>query len=288
VTIGLPVYNGQRFLAEAIESLLAQTYRNIRLCISDNASTDGTEAICRAFAARDSRVVYSRLTENIGGVPNHNRVAAEATGKYFMWASHDDLWRPDYVEKCVARLESDPGAVVAYTKIGIVDDAGDVTKLMDVAHTTDSCRPAERLREFTDPYSILEVMYGLIRVDTLRKTLPMPLHPGNDRLYFAAVALHGRFVQVPEHLYMRRDHENRTVNLYRHLRERYHWVAPSMAGRRTFPHWAYLRGYAGSVLRAPLCLRDRLACGLVLVKWVRYCSRELLSDFLPLKPSPKS
>jgi hypothetical protein len=229
--------------------------------------------------------VYSRLSENIGGVPNHNRVAAEATGKYFMWASHDDLWRKDYVEKCVERLESDPATVVAYTKIGIVDDAGQVMKLMDVAHTADSCRPAERLREFTDPYSILEAMYGLIRVETLRKTRLMPFHPGSDRLLFAEIALRGRFVQVPEYLYMRRDHANRSVRVHRHLRDRYQWVAPSLAGRRAYPHWAYLRGYACSVLRAPLRLRDRLACGLVLVKWVRYCARELLSDLTPLRAS---
>src|SRR3954470_1068595 len=91
VSIGLPVYNGQRFLAPAVSSLLAQTFADFELVICDNASTDDTEAICRRFAERDPRVRYHRNEQNVGAAPNFNRALALSTGQYFKWAAHDDL-----------------------------------------------------------------------------------------------------------------------------------------------------------------------------------------------------
>src|SRR5919112_5909956 len=100
VTIGLPVYNGERFLEQALDGLLAQTFTDFELIISDNASTDRTPEICQAYAARDSRIRYVRQPENIGAGPNHNILVPMARGEYFKWASHDDLYDPDLVAKC--------------------------------------------------------------------------------------------------------------------------------------------------------------------------------------------
>ncbi len=281
VSIGLPVFNGAQFLAESIESLLMQTYKNIKLIISDNASTDATPEICKRYGSLDSRLSYSRLSENIGGVPNANRVFSLASGRYFMWAAHDDLWKPTYVEKCVHSLENDPDAVVACSEMGIIDEAGTVQRLLETRHTADSPRAAERLREFTQVYSITDASYGVTRADVLRKTRLFPLHPGHDKILLAELALRGRFIRLPEYLYMRRDHGRRSVKVYPRMRDRYVWVDPAYAGKRMFPHWAYLRGYAGAVLRVPLTLPARAACGIVLLKWVRSYWKELVKDLKP-------
>jgi len=97
VSIGVPVYNGSKFLRESLDSIAAQTYQNIEVVVSDNASTDQTPDICAEFAVRDRRFRHVRLAENIGGVPNHNHVFSLTRGKYFMWGSHDDMFAPSYV-----------------------------------------------------------------------------------------------------------------------------------------------------------------------------------------------
>ena len=98
VSIGMPVYNGEPFISEALDSLLDQTFTDFELIISDNASTDSTEAICRQYAAKDSRIRYVRQAENLGAPANFQFVLDQAVGKYFMWAAADDLQTPNYIE----------------------------------------------------------------------------------------------------------------------------------------------------------------------------------------------
>lgn len=120
VTIGLPVFNGSPMLAETVAGLLAQTHRHLRLVVSDNASTDDTESICRAAAAADSRVTYYRQETNLGPWPNFRFVLDQAEGPLFMWASHDDAWHPRYVETCVQALNSRPDLGIAFTRFASV------------------------------------------------------------------------------------------------------------------------------------------------------------------------
>ncbi len=281
VSIGLPVFNGERFLGEAVESLLHQTYRNIELIISDNASTDATPEICQRYAAEDDRVRYSRLPENIGGVPNANRAFSLATGTYYMLAADDDVWQPTYVEQCVRCLERDPGTVLVCSEMAIIDETGTIRRQMKSPHTADSQRPAERLSEFTNTFTITDASYGVTRADTMRRTPLFVIHPGHDRILLAELALWGRIVRLPEYLYMRREHTGRSVQAYPTLRERYAWLSPNHAGRRVFPHWAYLRGFASAVARVPMNLRNKMACGIVLLRWVRYHWKDLAGDLKP-------
>ena len=120
VSIGLPVHNGATFLAEAIESILAQTFPGFELVISDNASTDRTPEICRSYAAADGRIRYYRQETNIGAAQNYNVVFQRSSGKYFKWAAHDDLIRPTFLARCVAALEADPEAVLCHSVVEIV------------------------------------------------------------------------------------------------------------------------------------------------------------------------
>lgn len=117
VSIGMPVYNGEAFVETALRALLAQDYPRLEIVISDNASTDGTEAICRRLVAEDPRLRYERNATNIGAMPNFMRVLQQANGPYFMWAAHDDLWNPRFVSLLVAALRAHPEAVLATSQV---------------------------------------------------------------------------------------------------------------------------------------------------------------------------
>ena len=105
LSIGLPVYNGENYLAESLDALLGQTYEDFELIISDNASTDGTADICHSYAKQDSRIRYIRQRQNIGCAPNHNYLVDEARGELFKWASDDDLYARDMIRLCVEALD---------------------------------------------------------------------------------------------------------------------------------------------------------------------------------------
>jgi glycosyltransferase involved in cell wall biosynthesis len=115
VSVGLPVYNGRETVRRAIDSLLAQTFADFELMISDNASTDGTDEVCREYAARDRRIRYIRQSTNLGPAPNFRFVLGETRAEYFMWAAHDDYWHPEFIRKCLSVLEADRGIAVACT-----------------------------------------------------------------------------------------------------------------------------------------------------------------------------
>lgn len=115
VSIGMPVFNGEKYIEEAIRSLLEQSYRNFELIISDNASNDATQDLCRVYAESDSRIRYIRQIENIGPLANFQFVLSEASGQYFMWAAHDDRWHPHFIERLVTVLEYDSGCGLVFS-----------------------------------------------------------------------------------------------------------------------------------------------------------------------------
>ncbi len=108
VTIGLPVYNGGKYLRLALDSLLAQTFKDFKLVVSDNASIDDTENICREYARTDSRIKYFRQESNLGASGNFHFVKAQGTqSKYFMWAAHDDIWESNWLEVLINEFTED-------------------------------------------------------------------------------------------------------------------------------------------------------------------------------------
>ena len=146
LSIGLPVYNGADFLAQSLDSLLGQTFEDFELIISSNASTDGTDDICSAYAARDPRVQFFRQSTNIGAVPNHYFVFGQATGELFKWASGDDLYARDLLARCIERLDQHPEAVLAHSWTAAVDGTGTLIQAHEYPLATDSPVAAERLR----------------------------------------------------------------------------------------------------------------------------------------------
>jgi len=124
VSIGMPIYNAEKFLRQALDALLGQTFGDFELIISDNGSTDGSEAICREYASKDSRIKYYKNETNLGAAKNFNRVFELSRGEYFKWASHDDICDPEYLERCVELLDRNPAVVLCYPKANTIDEQG--------------------------------------------------------------------------------------------------------------------------------------------------------------------
>jgi len=267
VTIGLPVYNGDAFLAAAIDSLLAQTYRDFELIISDNASTDGTEAICRDRAARDPRIRYHRSATNRGAMWNFNVVVELARGEYFKWAAHDDRHEPTYIERCVEALDRHPDVVLACTQLVDIDE-NEARKDVDVPVLAwDSPRPNVRFRALANPHHRCESVFGLIRTGVLRRTMLISDYAGCDRVLLAQIALAGKFYEVPEVLFLHREHKKRSTKEYKSEQTRTAWFNPARAGKPDVPHVRMLRGYANVIRGAAVPWTDKFACFAMLVPW---------------------
>lgn len=202
----MPVYNGEPFLWQSLDSLLAQTYSDFELVISDNASTDGTRSICESYASRDSRVRYFRFEENIGGPRNFCRVAGLCQGQYLKWSASDDYWATNMLEKCVSILDQDPETVLCYPWTRLIDAEGKFLQdYEDQLHLQDS-RPSNRFIKVLEIGGLCNASYGVIRVSALRRTQMMTNELGADYHFLAELALYGKFHVVPEVLYFRRFH----------------------------------------------------------------------------------
>lgn len=205
VSIGLPVYNGEKHISEAIDSLLGQDYPNIELIISDNASTDGTAAICQAYAKRDPRVRYHRNARNIGAIKNFNHVFSLARGEYFMWAGDHDIRAPNYVSACAKVLREDPSVVLCYTQTVRVDPDGTQSEIIPPRLDTRGLANTTRLQLVMWSLEYCYQVYGLHRSEALRRTRLFADSFGPDTVLLAELALLGSFAYVPELLfYMRR------------------------------------------------------------------------------------
>ena len=210
VSIGMPLHNAGRQLAEALDSLLAQDYRDIELIISDNASTDTTESICRHYAARDSRISYQRTESNQGAVWNFNRVFEVAKGDYFMWAAHDDIRAPRFVTRCVDALEASAEAVLCCTGVGFIDEDGrDIEPWVELVRPVGRT-PGARVGEIARARYWLDI-YGLMRRSTLAQTrLAQPVW-GFDVVVVMEMCMRGRVLLVPERLFYYRADPKKTV-----------------------------------------------------------------------------
>lgn len=270
LTVGLPVYNGEKYVAEALDALLGQTYTDFELIISDNASTDGTGEISRRYEKEDSRVRYYRQAHNVGLAPNHNFVAEHARGELFKWAANDDLYARDLLERCVAALDENPDVVLAHSWTAKIDDSGAVTKAYEYPMTTASPHAPERFR------SILfdsggDDDYGVVRLEVLRRTAMKESYHHADHTIIAELGLHGRFYQVPEWLYFRRDHDDRAERACPTMRSRCANMDPRRADPLRHPavrlYGEYVWGYIRGIQRAPLSAADRRECYRHLSQW---------------------
>jgi glycosyltransferase involved in cell wall biosynthesis len=278
VGVGLPVYNGEEFLPAAIESVLAQTLQDLDLIISDNASSDRTEAICQEYASRDARVKYHRASENHGIAWNYSQVFRLSSNEYFMWFSHDDVLAPTYLERCVEVLKGDSSTVLCFSNWAEIDPAGKLLSIYKSRVVMDNPDRVERFRQAIRLDHLCEPWCGVVRSEIVNKT---PLY-GNfadyDRVLFAEIGLHGRFVEIPEALFFRREHKGRSVYLHPARFERTSWIDPQGAGAIFFPHFRELREFWSTLDRSHLPWRERVACNWALLQWIEANWRRMVSD----------
>ena len=216
VSIGMPVYNGEPFIREALDSLLAQTFTDFELIISDNASTDMTEAICREYTIHDRRIRYVRQEENFGALANFRFVLDEAIGEYFMWAAADDVQHENFLQSLVQILDKHNQFVLASSSIESIDNCGVKLwdALLDSIYIDDAMiNPGEnRKLFFRNPISnVFFSIYGLYRKEVLKsadlnyKGMVKYLS-GSEIPLLAQVALKGMITSIPQTLKKYRRH----------------------------------------------------------------------------------
>jgi glycosyltransferase involved in cell wall biosynthesis len=200
VSIGLPVYNGEKFLAQALEALLAQDYGHFEIIISDNASSDGTQDICREYLARDRRIQYHRNTENKGARYNFRKVLGLAAGPYFLWAADHDLWHPTLISRCVEIMEADRRVVLCYPRALRIDAHNNALGLATNQIDTRGLPAAERYLRIIRDLSGGDPIYGVMRTTAMQKVDITTLWAG-DQARLAALSLAGAFAHIPEPLF---------------------------------------------------------------------------------------
>lgn len=287
VSIGLPVYNGEKYLASAIHSLLTQTYTDFELIISDNASTDSTAEICKWYAARDSRIRYHREPTNRGAAWNFTRTFELARGEYFKWQAHDDLCETTFLEKCVAVLDADASVVLCHTRSAVIDCLGNLAPedpaswrrtgegviLPPVGDALtvrglDAATPSERYAGVLLKTIWCFEMFGVVRRSAMQQTGKLRAYRAAEKVLLAELALRGRFHEVPEVLFLSRRHAEQ-FSLLATATAQHQWVKP---GRKKFgiPIPRQVRPTLGHLMllpAAPIGRGERLRC---FGGWLRY------------------
>lgn len=263
ITLGLPVYNREKYIGKSMDSLLGQTFSDFELVISDNASTDGTEAICRDYAGRDPRIRYHRSPENVGANRNFNRVFELARGKYLKWCTSDDFWAPEMLAKTYPVMEGDPSIVLCYPKTMIVDTDGNPQEpYEDNLHLMDD-NPADRFINLFSRLRLCHQHLGLIRRDLLARTALLGDHIACDVNLLAELTLYGKFYEYPERLFFRRLHPGSSSwqKNWRQDREARNRQLDFTDPRRVlgvrYHLWRRHLAFLKAVRRAPLSTRDR-------------------------------
>ncbi len=259
VSIGLPVYNGQNYLGATLDSLCAQTYRNIEIIISDNASTDATGAICLQYAAKDPRIRYFRNQKNLGAARNYNLTMEYARGVYFKWSAHDDLCKETFIESCVEVLEREPTVVLAYPKTIIIGPKGEIIDdAFEDYYNIRDAEPHRRYKRFTRTPLDCNAVFGVMRLKTLRRTPGIGPYESSDRVLLGELALRGEIAEVPERLLLRRFHPTVSTFACRSKREIARWFDPAASGR--FTRLRRFVEYIRSLRRVPLSFSQRSSC----------------------------
>jgi glycosyltransferase involved in cell wall biosynthesis len=211
VSIGLPTYNGERYIRDALDSLVAQDYKNIEIVVSDNASSDGTLSVVEGYAMRDARVRVIRQDVNVGAPANFNVVFRESAGSFFMWAADDDRWEPGYVSACLTALLSHPNAVAACSRVRFIDEEGEPIDLDYHLYDNPDLKTASpllRSRAILRQGGWYQV-YGLARRGSLAQTRLFTDTYGSDVVLILELALLGPIVRVPYVLHWYRQLQDR-------------------------------------------------------------------------------
>jgi glycosyltransferase involved in cell wall biosynthesis len=285
LSIGMPVYNGEKYLRSALDSLLQQDYNDFELIISDNASTDATSRICLDYAAADERIRYFRNESNIGAAGNYNRVFHLARSGLFKWATHDDVHLPGFLRRCVEVLDQAPMSVVLVApKAEIIDEDGRRIEKgwhVESLHTRRS-RPYQRVVDVLWNVDWATAQFGLFRSEALRKTRLIDRFVACDYVLMLELAILGEIWEIPETLFQRRYHSGISTSANKTQAEFLRWFDPSQGTKGTLFSWMRPNlqprmrlgvEYARSIWRMPMQTNERVRC--FLVAYLIWFAREL-------------
>lgn len=273
LSIGIPVYNGQQFLPELLDSLLTQTFEDFEILICDNASDDNTQSICRDYERRDRRLHYVCNERNLGAVANFNRVFELSAAPLFKWAAHDDLYHPDYLTECIRVLDEHEPVVLAHTGTAFIDEQG--TRLPFEEETAAFLERRSGRRYWADRTDIADSpiavrrfwqvltracwgthMFGVVRREALQQTSLLPNFAGSDRAMLAELALLGRFKCASEPLFYKRFHDNVSWALSQDELRRF----LSTDGKQYSRRLRQIRAYFGTPMGKPIDIVSKSVC----------------------------
>jgi glycosyltransferase involved in cell wall biosynthesis len=270
ITVGVPVYNGERYLTEALSGLECQDIDGLEIVISDNASTDATEEICRELAARDPRFQYHRSDVNRGVSWNFNRTIELATGALFMWNAADDIAEPGHLSRCAEALRAEQGALIAFSRVSVINEDGTVVGYPDDENLDfSSPRARDRVATFLRREAWQVVGYGgLIRTSALRAAGGHPYYYGGDVVLGLELAMRGPFAAVPERLFRSRRHDEQMSKLQGgDLATQISAYDKGVRQRLSFPQWRLNREMIAHVMHAPISPLDRLLCAATVTRF---------------------
>jgi len=277
ISIGMPAYNSERTIASAIDSLLAQSFKDFELIVSDNASSDSTLEIVQRFAAADPRIQLVRQAQNIGANANYTYVARCARGKYFKWASSSDWYDSTFLERCIEFLELNNDAVLAYPRTRVFQNIP--SKYLEYDSDIDVCEenPEDRLMHVIRKIRLNNVMNGLIRTEYLRKTRYIERYPSADVVLVGNLALLGKLKLLPEPLYYRRmESETSTSLMSPEAIERHHYPNPTI--RSLFPSWKLYIGWMRISLSATINMKQRKRVMVIVTRMAYWNWKDLIND----------
>jgi len=267
LSIGLPVYNGDRYLEQTLTSILLQDFGDFELILSDNASTDRTAEICIDVAGRDTRVQYHRAETNRGAAWNYNHVFHLARGEFFRWAPHDDYYAPDALGLCVRYLENaSPGVILAYPATVLVSAAGEILEHFDDRLILDQPTPHERIRHLARWLNLCNPVLGVTRRNALARTRLIGSFAGSDKVLLAELALLGEFHAVPEATFYRRRHAGSSRHANTSIEAVARWFDTSDRVRTwKYPQLRLMKEHLISISRAPIGRVERVRSALAYV-----------------------
>lgn len=271
VSVGVPVYNGERFLERTLVALQEQDLADIEVIVSDNGSTDGTLTIAEKFAQDDPRFVVLRSTENRGVPWNWNRVLAKARAPYFMWNGADDVVRPDHLRRCRDALVEHRDASIAFSRVLLVDvddvPVGEMDDLgLDFVHGS----PSSRVDLFLTRHVYQVIGFGgVIRTDVLRAMGGLPGYYGGDVALGVKMAMRAPWIQVPEQLFVSRRHDAQTNKVQGgDVLDQVRTYAPGWRRPVAFPQWYLNHRMIVEAATAPASVTQRArAVGVVVRRW---------------------
>jgi len=268
VSIGLPVYNGEKYLELTIKSILSQSFTDFELIISDNASSDRTQEICRMYAVQDERIRYFRNEQNLGAAPNHNRAFQLSSGEYFKWSGYDDLIEPEFLARCVDILDQNPSVAICMPQTAFIDEEGILIGEQEYTAIGNDLKPHHRFCDFMLRNVTGDYVYGLMRADAIRQTRLHGSYPSSDLVFIAELSFYGSFYIIPDHLFLRRYHSEQSIRGSLQVeRNRVSWFDTSFQTRISLPKWQYLFGYLKAINHAHIGLYERVYCYLHLLLW---------------------